>query len=71
MTNPAGLPYTPVVRAGDWVIVSGQIGLVDGDLVGGGFDAELARPWPTSRPGWPRTAPRWPTWSRRPCSSAT
>jgi 2-iminobutanoate/2-iminopropanoate deaminase len=23
-------PYTPVVRAGDWVIVSGQLGLKDG-----------------------------------------
>ena len=43
MTNPTGLPYTPAVRAGDWVIVSGQIGLVDGDLVSGGFDAELAQ----------------------------
>ena len=43
MTNPAGLPYTPVVRAGDWVIVSGQIGLVDGELVSGGFDAELTQ----------------------------
>ena len=26
---PVG-PYTPVVRAGDWVIVSGQLGLKDG-----------------------------------------
>ena len=43
MTNPTGLPYTPAVRAGDWVIVSGQIGLADGELVGGGFDAELAQ----------------------------
>jgi len=41
VTNPTGLPYTPAVRAGDWVVVSGQIGLVDGDLVSGGFDAEL------------------------------
>ncbi len=41
MTNPTGLPYTPVVKAGDWVVVSGQIGLADGELVGGGFDAEL------------------------------
>jgi 2-iminobutanoate/2-iminopropanoate deaminase len=23
-------PYTPVVRAGDWIIVSGQLGLKDG-----------------------------------------
>lgn len=41
MTDPTGLPYTPAVRAGDWVAVSGQIGMVDGALVGGGFDAEL------------------------------
>ena len=41
MPNPTGLPYTPVVRAGDWVIVSGQIGFVDGELVSGGFDVEL------------------------------
>jgi 2-iminobutanoate/2-iminopropanoate deaminase len=33
MTNPTGLPYTPAVAAGDWVIVSGQLGLVDGVLV--------------------------------------
>jgi 2-iminobutanoate/2-iminopropanoate deaminase len=43
MTNPTGLPYTPAVRAGDWVAVSGQIGMVDGALVGGGFDAELGQ----------------------------
>jgi 2-iminobutanoate/2-iminopropanoate deaminase len=41
VSNPTGLPYTPVVRAGDWLIVSGQVGLVDGELVSGGFDAEL------------------------------
>lgn len=27
MTNPLGLPYTPAVAAGDWVVVSGQLGL--------------------------------------------
>ena len=36
-----GLPYTPSVRAGDWVAVSGQIGMKDGALVNGGFEAEL------------------------------
>jgi 2-iminobutanoate/2-iminopropanoate deaminase len=41
VSNPTGLPYTPAVRAGDWVVVSGQVGLVDGELVSGGFDAEL------------------------------
>ena len=33
MTNPTGLPYTPAVVAGDWVVVSGQLGLRDGALV--------------------------------------
>jgi 2-iminobutanoate/2-iminopropanoate deaminase len=33
-TTPVG-PYTPIVRAGDWLIVSGQIGLADGKLVHG------------------------------------
>lgn len=35
MTKPLG-PYTPVVRAGDWIIVSGQLGIADGALVEGG-----------------------------------
>jgi 2-iminobutanoate/2-iminopropanoate deaminase len=34
-------PYTPVVRAGDWLVVSGQVGIVDGKLVAGGLEAEL------------------------------
>ena len=34
MTKPLG-PYTPVVRAGDWIIVSGQLGMKDGALVAG------------------------------------
>jgi 2-iminobutanoate/2-iminopropanoate deaminase len=33
--HPTGLPYTPSVRAGDWVVVSGQVGLADGALVEG------------------------------------
>lgn len=41
MSNPSGLPYTPAVRAGDWLIVSGQIGVLDGVLVSGGFEPEL------------------------------
>lgn len=40
MTNQ-GLPYTPSVRAGDWVVVSGQLGMVDGKLVAGGFADQL------------------------------
>lgn len=41
MPDTTGLPYTPAVRAGDWIVVSGQIGLDDGALVAGGFEAEL------------------------------
>lgn len=40
MTTPVG-PYTPIVRAGDWLIASGQIGLRDGAVVDGGVAAEL------------------------------
>jgi len=32
--KPIG-PYTPVVRAGDWLICSGQLGVRDGALVEG------------------------------------
>lgn len=43
MTTPAKPvgPYTPVVRAGDWLIVSGQVGIADGRIVGGGIAGEL------------------------------
>ncbi|NLA36165.1 MAG: deaminase [Actinobacteria bacterium] len=34
MSTPVG-PYTPVVRAGDLLFVSGQLGLVDGALADG------------------------------------
>ena len=41
---PAPLgPYTPVVRAGDWVIVSGQLGIKDGALVAGGVSAQTTQ----------------------------
>jgi 2-iminobutanoate/2-iminopropanoate deaminase len=40
MSTPVG-PYTPIVRAGDWLVVSGQVGIVDGKLVSGGLEAEL------------------------------
>lgn len=39
MSTPLG-PYTPVVRAGDFVFVSGQGGLLDGKVVEGGVTAE-------------------------------
>jgi 2-iminobutanoate/2-iminopropanoate deaminase len=38
--KPVG-PYTPIVRAGDWLVVSGQVGLTDGRLVAGGVAGEL------------------------------
>lgn len=34
MSKPAG-PYTPAVRAGELLFVSGQVGMKDGDLVSG------------------------------------
>ena len=40
MAKPVG-PYTPVVRAGDWLVVSGQLGMADGELVTGGTQGEL------------------------------
>jgi len=40
MSTPVG-PYTPIVRAGDWLVASGQVGQVDGKLVSGGLVAEL------------------------------
>ena len=40
MAKPVG-PYTPIVRAGDWLVVSGQVGLTGGELVRGGMQAEL------------------------------
>lgn len=42
MTTPVG-PYSPIVRAGDWLVVSGQIGIADGELVGGGTRVQLAQ----------------------------
>jgi 2-iminobutanoate/2-iminopropanoate deaminase len=42
MSTPVG-PYSPVVRAGDWIITSGQLGLKDGTVVPGGVAAETAQ----------------------------
>ena len=39
MSKPVG-PYSPVLRAGDLVILSGQLGLADGAIVEGGVDAQ-------------------------------
>ena len=43
MAAPVQPPYTPVVRAGDWVIVSGQLGMKDGALVPGGVLSQTAQ----------------------------
>lgn len=43
MSNAPKGPYTPVVRAGDWIIVSGQLGMTDGALVPGGVTAQTAQ----------------------------
>ena len=42
-TRAALGPYTPVVRAGDWVIVSGQLGVADGKIVAGGVAKQTAQ----------------------------
>ena len=42
MNKPLG-PYSPVVRAGDFVIVSGQVGMRDGQLVDGGVAAQTTQ----------------------------
>jgi 2-iminobutanoate/2-iminopropanoate deaminase len=34
VSKPVG-PYTPIVRAGEWLVVSGQVGLGEGGLVDG------------------------------------
>ena len=41
MTKAVG-PYTPVVEAGEWLVVSGQVGIADGKLADG-FDAQLTQ----------------------------
>lgn len=44
MSDPKPLgPYTPIVRAGEWLICSGQIGQKDGVLVEGGVSAQVAQ----------------------------
>ena len=40
MSKPVG-PYTPIVRAGDFLISSGQVGIVDGALAEGGLDGQF------------------------------
>lgn len=40
MTTPVG-PYSPFRQAGDWLVCSGQIGIVEGKLADGGVKGEL------------------------------
>jgi 2-iminobutanoate/2-iminopropanoate deaminase len=36
MTQPKAVgPYTPIVRAGEWLVCSGQVGIRDGTLASG------------------------------------
>ena len=42
MSKPIG-PYSPIVRAGDWLVCSGQLGLAEGRLVSGGGVAEVVQ----------------------------
>jgi 2-iminobutanoate/2-iminopropanoate deaminase len=42
VSTPVG-PYTPIVRAGDWLVISGQVGIADGALVAGGMRGQLAQ----------------------------
>ena len=42
MSKPLG-PYSPFVRAGDFVIVSGQGGMKDGAIVEGGVTAQTVQ----------------------------
>lgn len=37
------LPLRPSVTAGEWVVISGQVGIADGALVEGGVAAETAQ----------------------------
>ncbi len=41
-SRPVG-PYTPVVRAGEWLVVSGQLGLSNGTMVAGGVAEQLTQ----------------------------
>ena len=40
MSTPVG-PYTPIVRAGEWLVCSGQVGAAGGELVVGGVREQL------------------------------
>jgi 2-iminobutanoate/2-iminopropanoate deaminase len=42
VAKPVG-PYTPIVRAGDWLVCSGQVGQSGGVVVEGGVAAQLTQ----------------------------
>lgn len=42
MTKAAG-PYTPIVRAGEWLVCSGQVALRDGKLIDGDVQAQTTQ----------------------------
>jgi 2-iminobutanoate/2-iminopropanoate deaminase len=42
MSTPIG-PYTPIVRAGDFLVISGQLGLVNGEMIVGGVTQETTQ----------------------------
>lgn len=42
MSTPIG-PYTPIVRAGDFLVTSGQLGLVNGEMIVGGVVGETTQ----------------------------
>ena len=42
MSQPVG-PYTPIVRAGDLLVTSGQLGIGEDGLVEGGFAPQLTQ----------------------------
>jgi 2-iminobutanoate/2-iminopropanoate deaminase len=39
MSKPVA-PYTPAVRAGDWLVISGQLGMRDGQLAGPDLESQ-------------------------------
>lgn len=41
-SKPVG-PYAPVVEAGEWIVVSGQLGMAGDKLADGGFDAQCTQ----------------------------
>ena len=59
---PVAGPYSPAVRAGDCVVLAGQVGIGgDGKLVPAGSRPRPSRSWPTSGPCWTTAVGRGPT----------